>query len=116
MLAIKFSLALGVICEILQICKYMTCGNSLIINCILLVAMHMFSFHWLLCNMVAFTVLSYSEILRHKVSFVQMRSPRKQAIKYKDFVKQDQYADKNTSVRDVFRTKVNICSGAFLRK
>ena len=78
--------------------------------------MHMFSFHWLLCNMVAFTVLSYSEILLHKVSFVQMRGPTKQAIKYKDLVEQDKYTDKNTSVRDVFRTQVNICSGTFLRK
>ena len=74
----------------------------------LLVAMHMFSFHWLLCNMVAFTVLSYSEILLHKVSFFQMRGHTKQAIKYKDLVKQDKYTDKNTTVRDVFRAQVNM--------
>ena len=82
----------------------------------LLVAMNMFSFHWILCNMVAFTVLSYSEVLLRKVFFAQMRGPTKQAIKYKDIVKQDKYTDKNTSVRDIFRTHVNICSGAFLRK
>ena len=76
----------------------------------------MFSFHWLFCNMIAFTVLSYSEILLRKVSFVQMSGPTKQANKYKDLVKQDKNTDKNTSVRDVFRTQVNICSGAFLRK
>ena len=51
--------------------------------------MDMFSFHWLLCNMVAFTVLSYSEVLLRKVFFAQMRGPTKQAIKYKDLVKQD---------------------------
>ena len=50
--------------------------------------MDMFSFHWLLCNMVAFTVLSYSEVLLRKVFFAQMRGPTKQAIKYKDLVKQ----------------------------
>ena len=45
-----------------------------------------------------------------------MSGPTKQATKYKDLVKQDKYTDKNTSVRDVFRTQVNVCSGAILRK
>ena len=57
----------------------------------LLVAMHMFSFYWLLCNIVAFTgvtVLSCSEVLLQKVSFFQMRGYTRQAIKYKDLVKQ----------------------------
>ena len=72
-----------------------------------------------LCNIVTFTsvtVLSYSEELLQKVSFVQMRGPKKQAIKYKDLVKQHNYTDTNTLARDVFRTQVNICNGAFMRK
>ena len=96
----------------------MACKNSEIINCMLQVAMHMFSFYWFLCNIVALTsatVLSYSEVLQ-KVSFVQMRGSTKQAVKYKDLVKQHKYADTNTSVRDLFRTQVNICNGTFLRK
>ena len=45
-----------------------------------------------------------------------MGGPTKQAIKYKDLVKQDKYTDKNTTVRDVFRAQVNISSGAFFAK
>ena len=84
-----------------------------------MVAMQIFSFYWLLCTIVTFTsaiVLSYSEILLQKVSFVQMEGPTKQVIKCKDLVKQRKYTDANTSVRDVFRTQVNIYNGALFAK
>ena len=84
-----------------------------------MVAMQIFSFYWLLCTIVTFTsaiVLSYSEVLLQKVSFVQMEGATKQVIKYKVLVKQRKYTDTNTSVRDVFRTQVNIYNGAFFAK
>ena len=81
--------------------------------------MQIFSFYWLLCTIVTFTsaiVLSYSEVLLQKVSFVQMEGATKQVIKYKDLVKQRKYTDTNTSVGDVFRIQVNIYNGAFFAK
>ena len=84
-----------------------------------MVAMQIFSFYWLLCTIVTFTsaiVLSYSEVLLQKVSFVRIGGPTKQVIKCKDLVKQRKYTDTNTSVRDVFRTQVNIYNGAFFAK
>ena len=84
-----------------------------------MVAMQIFSFYWLLCTIVTFTsaiVLSYSEVLLQKVSFVQMEGATKQVIKYKVLVKQRKYTDTNTSVGDVFRTQVNIYNGAFFAK
>ena len=67
-----------------------------------------------LCSIVTLTsvtVLLYSEELLQKASLVQMSGPKKQAIKYKDLVKQH-----NILAKDVFRTQVNICNGAFMRK
>ena len=84
-----------------------------------MVAMQIFSFYWLLCIIMTFTsaiVLSYSEVLLQKVSFVRIGGPTKQVIKCKDLVKQRKYTDKNTSVRDVFRTQLNIYNGAFFAK
>ena len=45
-----------------------------------------------------------------------MEGATKQVIKYKVLVKQRKYTDTNTSVRDVFRTQVNIYNGAFFAK
>ena len=84
-----------------------------------MVVMHIFSLYWLLCNIVTFTsvtVLSYSEVILPKISFVQVRSPIKQANKYRNLVKQHKYTHTNTSVSDVFRTQLKICNGKFLRK
>ena len=84
-----------------------------------MVAMHIFSFYWFLCTIVTFAsaiVLSYSEVLLQKVSFVQMGGPTKQVIKCKDLVKQRKHTDTNTWGRDVFGTQVNIYNGAFFAK
>ena len=49
---------------------------------IVMVLMYIFSFYWLLCNILTFTsvtVLSYCEVILQNGSFVQMRDPTKQA-------------------------------------